>query len=186
MSDPRLSDDDLIRAFRHEGDRAALNGLIRRHVGWVRAMIYGMVLNDADADELSQEVLVRAIRGLPRFRGDARFSTWLRRIATNTVRTFLARASRPASRAHHCLREHADARAATPEQSAIAAELDERITEALGSLSPPLRAAIVLTAIEGVAVRAAARIENCSVATMYWRVHKARRILKKRLAQCSP
>ena len=74
MGDPGLSDDDLIRAFRHEGDRTALNGLIRRHVGWVRAMIYGMVLNDADADELSQEAFVRAIRGLPQFRGDARFS----------------------------------------------------------------------------------------------------------------
>ena len=184
MSNPRLSDDELIRAFRHEGDPAALDGLIRRHVGWVRAMIYGMVLNDADADELSQEVFIRAIRGLPRFRGEARFSTWLRRIATNAVRTFLARAPRPAP-AGDCLTQHADARSATAEQSAIAAELDRRITEALGSLSPPLRAAIVLTAIEGVEVREAARIENCPVATMYWRVHKARRILKKRLARTS-
>jgi RNA polymerase sigma-70 factor (ECF subfamily) len=183
MSDPGLSDDELIRAFRHDGDRTALNELIRRHVGWVRAMIYGMVLNDADADELSQEVFVRAIRGLGQFRGDARFSTWLRRIATNTVRSFLARAARPAPLADSRLTEHADARAATPEQSAIAAELDQRITEALGSLSPPLRAAIVLTAIEGVPVREAARIENCPVATMYWRVHKARKILKQRLAR---
>jgi RNA polymerase sigma-70 factor (ECF subfamily) len=186
MSDPRPSDDELIRAFRHEGDRTALNELILRHVGWVRAMIYGMVLNDADADELSQEVFVRAIRGLPRFRGDARFSTWLRRIATNTVRTFRASASRPAAPTEDCLAEHADARADTPEQLAVADELDERITEALGSLSPPLRAAIVLTAIEGVAVREAARIENCPVATMYWRIHKARRILKKRLARYLP
>lgn len=185
MSDSRPSDEDLVQAYRNEGDRTALDGLVLRHLGRVRAMIYAMVLNDADAEELTQEVFVRAIRGLPRFRGHARFSTWLCRIAINTVRSFLAKGHPRAAADAGSLAEQPDVRVAAPEQSAIAGELDDQITEALGSLSPPLRTAIVLTAIEGIAVPEAARMENCPAATMYWRVHKARKILRKRLARDS-
>ena len=183
MSDPRLSDEDLIRIFGNDGDRAALDRLVCRHLGRVRAMVFAMVLNDADADDLTQEVFIRAVRGLPQFAGRARFSTWISRIAMNTVRTFWARSDRPAQATGDRLAQCVDGRVATPDESAMADELDGQITAALAALSRPLRAAIVLTALEGVPVREAARIENCTVPTMYWRVHKARKILQRRLAR---
>ena len=183
MSDPRLSDEDLARIFRNEGDQGALDRLVRRHLSRVRAMVFAMVLNEADADDLTQEVFVRAIRGLPRFAGRARFSTWISRIAMNTVRTFWAKRAGPVRAADDRLVECASGRVTAPDASAMAGELDSQITAALATLSPPLRAAIVLTALEGVPAREAARIENCTVPTMYWRVHKARKILRKQLAR---
>jgi RNA polymerase sigma-70 factor (ECF subfamily) len=63
----------------------------------------------------------------------------------------------------------------------MARELDADIEAALASLPVTLRAAIVLTAIHGMDGREAARIEGCAAATMYWRVHKARKMLKRQL-----
>ncbi len=77
--------------------------------------------------------------------------------------------------------DRADGRASTSEQLAMAGELNDAITTAVVSLTPTLRAAVVLTMLQGLGVREAANIEGCTAATMYWRVHKARKILKKQL-----
>jgi RNA polymerase sigma-70 factor (ECF subfamily) len=61
------------------------------------------------------------------------------------------------------------------------AELDGQIRAALSELSPKLRAAIVLASVEGFGAREAARIEGCTTATMYWRIHQARKELRHRL-----
>ena len=63
----------------------------------------------------------------------------------------------------------------------FAKELDSEIESALASLSPKLRAAIVLTSVQGLDVKEAARIEGCTTATLYWRIHQARRQLRSRL-----
>ena len=147
----------------------------------VRATIYAMVLNDADADDLSQEVFVRVIRGLRGFRGKAKFSTWLYATTMNTVRSFLSRPPGSQRVADDVLKAQADGREGGPDTAAMAGELDGQIAAALGSLPPQLRAAVVLTAVQGIGIREAARVERCAVPTMYWRLHKARKLLKKRL-----
>ena len=63
----------------------------------------------------------------------------------------------------------------------MAGELNGAITAAVGSLPPSLRAAVVLTTVHGLGVRQASKIAGCTRATMYWRIHKARKILKQRL-----
>ena len=60
-------------------------------------------------------------------------------------------------------------------------EVLAEVDRALRDLSPKLRAAIVLTAIQQLSPSEAAGVENCSTATMYWRVHQARKLLKQRL-----
>ena len=65
----------------------------------------------------------------------------------------------------------------------MANETDAEVKRALASLSSPLRSAITLTAIQGLNVKEAARIDGCMTATMYWRVHEARKQLKKRLGR---
>lgn len=74
----KLSDEDLIARFRETQCRAAIDELVRRYLGNIRAMIYPMVLNHTSADDLTQEVFLRAWKGLKGFRAEARFSTWLR------------------------------------------------------------------------------------------------------------
>lgn len=183
MSDSPQCEDYLIAALAGSVEVPVDDALVRRHVGDIRAMIYPMVLNDADADDLTQEVLLRVVRGIDRFRGEAQFSTWLYRITLNTVRNFLSRQNRRQVASDEALDDRADRRADLPEELAMAGELDGAIASALQSLSPTLRAAIVLTTLQGLGVREAARIEECSTATMYWRVHKARKLLERDLAR---
>ncbi len=177
------SDEQLVASYQRTRRRQDLDVLLGRYTGRLRGMIYAMVLNHADADDLTQEVLLRAIRGLPRFAGQSRFSTWLYRVALNTTHRFLER--RAGSPVHTAapLPNPATAHADRPDRKAIQAEMNRQITAALAELSPPLRAAMVLTVLEGMPASEAARIEQCSRATMYWRVHQARKILTQRLAK---
>jgi RNA polymerase sigma-70 factor (ECF subfamily) len=69
----------------------------------VRSMLYQMVLNDADADDLTQEVFLRVVRGLGQFDGRARFPTWLYRIVMNTARTFLGKKGKSPAHPGDCL-----------------------------------------------------------------------------------
>ena len=175
------SDADLVAAFSQAGRSDCLDELIRRHIGGVRAMVAHMVLNDADADDLTQEVFLRAARGLPSFRGDARFSTWLYGIAMNVTRGFLKRKGARVVYSSDRLPEPLNTPAPGAADELMGRELEARITAAVASLPPSLRAAIVLTSLHGLDEREAARAEGCSVPAMYWRVHAARKILKKRL-----
>jgi DNA-directed RNA polymerase specialized sigma24 family protein len=66
---------------------------------------------------------------------------------------------------------------------AAAREDDRRVRAALERLRPGLRRALVLTVMEGMSVEEAARAEGCVKATMYWRVHQARKVLKAELSR---
>jgi RNA polymerase sigma-70 factor (ECF subfamily) len=175
-----ITDEQLIDQYRDTGEMRWFNDLVTRHVGRIRAMVYPMVLNDADADELTQEIFMRVVKGLAGFSGKARFSSWLYRIAVNTANSFLRK--RGTSPIEHRSEppDRADG-SGGPAENLSAVEMDGRIEKAMAGLSPSLRGAITLTAIQGMSVRDAARAQGCLRATMYWRVHAARRILKAKL-----
>ena len=165
--------------FKTSGAPELLDELARRHLRQVRNMLFHMVLNQADADDLAQEVLLRAFRGLGQFDGRARFSTWLYTITLNTARTFLARRARvpvvpTASPVDAAIPAHQ-----TASSRVLGNELDDRISAGLASLSPKLRAALVLTVIHELDVSDVAAVEGCTAATVYWRVYQARKQLRK-------
>jgi RNA polymerase sigma-70 factor (ECF subfamily) len=85
------ADEHLVRQYVESGELRLFDTLVRRHIAKVRAMIYPMVLNDADADELTQEVFCRVIDGIHSFNHRAAFATWLPRITMNTTCNFLKR-----------------------------------------------------------------------------------------------
>ena len=89
MARPEARDDAaLILAVREHDDRDAFAELVRRHQSRVRAVLLRMVRGDAAlADDLAQETFVLAWRNLRHFRFEARFSTWLYRIAFNAWQT---------------------------------------------------------------------------------------------------
>lgn len=179
-----LTDEELIARYRDSGDLQHLDVLVQRHVGGVRAMIYPMVLNATDADDVTQDVFLSVARNLARFEGRARFKTWLHRIAVRAAIDFLRRrACRPAEGAGEaCVPPLADG-AAGPDAQAVLREEHGRVTRALAGLPPHLRSAITLTILEGHPVREAARLAGCLPATLYWRVHEARRRLKRELGE---
>jgi RNA polymerase sigma-70 factor (ECF subfamily) len=174
-------DEQLVSRYKETGEIRFFDELVRGHLGRVRSMVYPMVLNHADADEVTQEVFLRVVRSMDRFRQRTQFSSWLHRITMNTTYSFLrARSRRPIT--WHADPPRQEASQADPAAHLAGREHDGEIGEALRALSPKLRAAITLTAIQGMPVKDAARAAGCPVATLYWRVHEARKILKKRLS----
>ena len=178
-----LADEHLVREYVESGELRHFDTLVRRHIPKVRAMIYPMVLNDADADELTQEVFCRVIDGIHGFGHRSAFATWLHRITMNTTRNFLKRRTRNPVEHRETPPDSPGARHAHPDERAMAREDDAQLTAALAELSPALRSAIVLTTIHGMSVREAAQAEGCLTATLYWRVHQARKLLRVRLSE---
>ncbi len=176
------SDEELIAAYRASPSGEMLDELVRRHLRRVRALVFQMVLDDAAADDLTQEVFLRVFRHLASFNGRSRFSTWLYRVAMNTTHSYLASQRRSRVESWDDLPPQCD-RAATPERALLDAELGREVQRALEELPSRLRAAIVLTVLQGLDAKEAARIEGCTVATMYWRVHQARKRLARRLEE---
>jgi RNA polymerase sigma-70 factor (ECF subfamily) len=174
-----LADEQLVKQYVESGEMRHFDELVNRYVRKVRAMIYPIVLHDADADDLTQEVFLRVSNGLSRFRGEAQFSTWLYRIAMNTTHGFLRRKSRNPVATYEDPPEVEDAMA--PDRLAMAGESAVLVDRAMARLSPGLRTAITLVVLNGMSVSEAAHAEGCLTATMYWRIHEARRILKKEL-----
>lgn len=175
------SDDQILDEYSRTRDKKHLGELVSRHVGKVRAMIYPMVLNDADADDLTQEVFL-VMNGISGFKREASFSTWLYRITVNTTHTFLNRAYRNRKRLEFRdeIPDHVDGRE-SPSGIAEGNETNRMVSAALASLPDHLRLAITLTVINGMTPKEAAHAEGCLTATMYWRIHEARRMLKQKL-----
>src|SRR6201993_5007150 len=67
------------------GDRGALEKLVLRHQAWIYNIAIRMVFHPQDAEEVTQEVLIKAITRLSTFQGNSQFRTWLYRIAANHV-----------------------------------------------------------------------------------------------------
>jgi len=177
------SDEQLVAAWRQSGDRGPLETLAARHVATVRRMVHSMTIDDTLTDDLVQEVFLKAFRRLGSFEGRARFTTWLYRIAMNTVHDAVARRLRAPIDARASLPLDAVARIDPPDALAERAEFDGTVGRALARLPPKFRAAIVLVAIEELDPADAARIEGCTRATIYWRLHEARKRLAASLRE---
>ncbi len=177
-----VSDEELIATIRSGGESGLLDQLIQRHLPAVRSTLFQMTCDDAAADDLTQEVFLRALRGLAGFDGRAKFSTWLFRISKNAALTYLERQTRVRL---GCEADAADcvAEGSAPDSRLLTDELTADIEQALSELSPTLRAAIVLTSLQGLSPAEAAEIEECTAATMYWRIHEARKQLRHRLKE---
>ena len=136
--------------------------------------------SESVADDITQDVFLSALGGLSNFRHKAKFSTWLCRIALNTTYSYLRTEKR--SPISYCRELSEDcSREPSPEATVLCAELDGEVRAALSELSPKLRAAIVLTSLDQLDAKEAAQIEGCTIATMYWRIHQARKKLRHRL-----
>jgi len=177
---PSPSDEQLAADYQRSGETSVLEELARRHLPRVSSLVSQIVLDPAAAEDVTQEVFLRAFRQLGSFRGKSSFATWLYRVALNTAYSYLNRRGKSLVEYRGSL-HGPDTSRTSPEGPVLEAELDGEIQAALAELSPKLRAAIVLTSIQGLKAAEAAKIEGCNIATMYWRIHQARKLLHRRL-----
>jgi RNA polymerase sigma-70 factor (ECF subfamily) len=168
-----------------QGDHAAFENLMKSHQRMIYAVAYRMTGSMPDAEDLTQEAFIRAFRQLSSFRGDAKFSSWLCRVAMNACLNWRQRESRR-DEVH---RKWADD--ALPESGAPAVEESTpantaTVQAALERLPAPQRAAIILTVYDEMNHAEAARVLGCSEATVSWRVFAARAKLKRWLKGRQP
>jgi RNA polymerase sigma-70 factor (ECF subfamily) len=175
------SEQELIRRAR-AGDEDAFAELVVGHADRVYGALRRFGLDRDEADEVAQEVFVRAWRGLARFEERARFSTWLYRIAFNEAQRRLSR--RPAARAEPepdrpdpvvSLPESPDL---GPEAQTLDREFERTLDRALGRLPPELRAAVVLRDVEGLSTHEAAEVAGIREAAFKSRLHRGRMQLR--------
>ena len=140
-------DDARLTKAAQAGDRRALEELLRRHQDQIYAICRRLAGNDADGQDATQEALIAIVRGLPRFGGKAKFSTWAYRVATNAALDELRRRSRrPVPSAAD--RDDGPAAAATADDPAsVAVRLD--LDAALAQLPEEFRAPVVLRDMAG-------------------------------------
>ncbi len=158
-------DPQTIAAAR-AGDMGAFAELVRRYQADVWRMCLHVLQDPNQADDVTQDAFVRAFRFLRRFRGDAKFSTWLFSIARNCAMDEIRRAGR---RRRVAQRAEAE-RPPKSEELGLALE----IREALASLPLALREPVVLIDVFGMSYREAARLLKVPEGTVKSRVHRAR------------
>lgn len=173
-----MNDEELLKQFRESKEPALLEELIRRNFDRVYRFVASMLGKQDDVDDLVQSVLLNVVRNIDQFRGESRFSTWIYQITANRVRRHweTAQKSFPVLDPHEM-----DCVCVSGVDALEAEELKSLLDTAIAELSPALRAAILLTCVEGLSPEEAAQVEGCSAANIHWRVHKARKILKEKL-----
>lgn len=155
-----------------EGDPGAFESLVRRYQQMIYALAFRMTGSAADAKDLTQETFIRAHGQLASFRVDAKFSSWLYRIATNQCINWRRQAAR-LDKLHNdwgAQQEHG--------ASSEDPELAIKVQNALLKLNPKQRAAVVLTTYDGLNHAEAAVALGCSETTVSWRLFTARAKLK--------
>lgn len=172
----------LVDAAR-DGDRAALDDLVRVTYGGAYTLAYRLTGNEDDARDVVQDAYLRAYRGLRRFRGDAQFTTWLYRITANCSANLLAKRARHRTEPLAEDEQVIDIRPEVdPEQRLAGSDERARVAAALAQLPWRLRQVIVLRDIYDLAHGAIAKELGITEAAAKVRLHRARRKLRDILA----
>ncbi|HEV2088988.1 MAG TPA: RNA polymerase sigma factor SigE [Cryptosporangiaceae bacterium] len=159
--------------------------VVRTHSARVHRLAYRLTGNQADAEDLTQEVFVRVFRALGGYRPGT-FEGWLHRITTNL---FLDGARRRARIRFEALPEDAErvpGRERSPEQAYSDDNLDDDVQRALDALPPDFRAAVVLCDIEGLSYQEVAATLGVKLGTVRSRIHRGRSLLRDALAHRAP
>ena len=182
---PSITDEgELIRRCR-EGDRVACDQLYRDHRRFVAANLYRVLGDRGELDDLIQEVFVVAFRGIERFRGEAKLTTWLYRICVNVALGRLRSRGRkpiPVPQAEPVgIQEKSDDD--SPERLMERREDVARVYRLLDRLAPKKRIVIVLHEIQGLDIAEIADIVRAPLITVRTRLHYARKEFYRMVAE---
>jgi RNA polymerase sigma-70 factor (ECF subfamily) len=182
-NNPHLSADGLVARAR-AGDRSAFDELVLRYRARIYALSLHLTGNDSDADDVTQEVFLKAYQKLDRFEGRSQFFTWVYRMAVN--RSLNAKRDRTRRRESALEDPRIELAVAVdahgnPDRAAELRQSYARLLAALDHLPHAMRATVVLVALQGMSHQEAAVIQACSPGTIAWRIFVARQRLQQAL-----
>jgi len=182
------STDEELVARSVRGDAESFNQLILRWERPIYALAYRTLGRDEDARDICQETFLRAYRALPKFRGQAKFSSWLYRIALNLCRDLMRRERRtPVVQAPEDMDLLDLAAANEPSESiedlVARKDMTARVERAMERLPEEQRTAIVLKEYHGLTFQEIADLVGCPLSTVKTRLYQGLTVLRRELAK---
>ena len=158
-SDRDLDDEAPLVARIQAGERAAFAEVVKRHRGAVLRLVRGWVASDAEAEDLTQQTFLSALRAIETFRGEARLATWLHRIALNTAKNH----ARDEKRTRSVSIEEVELITNALGTGRMAArEAKRKLAAALADLPAKQRLVVELRLVHELSFKAIAEIAACS------------------------
>jgi len=185
-----VSDQELVlRAQQH--DRKAFDILMERYQGRIYALLYHMTSNKQDAEDLLQDVFLKAFKALPKFKGNSSFYTWVYRIGVNSAINFTKKRKRKQAMSLDDLDmriEHDPALVQmssqdTPDRSLNLKDLQIKLNAALQTLSENHRTVVVMHDVQGLPHHEIGKVLGVSSGTVRSRLFYARRQLQAELSE---
>jgi len=174
-----------------ERDEQAFNEIVRLYGDKVFSLVYRMIGSRAEAEDIAQEVFITVFKTIDGFRGEAKFSTWLLRIAANQSKNrikYLARRATDPERdgdgdgAEGAVASHIAplaARIEAPDVMMEAAELDGLLQRAIADLDEEQRLLVVLRDVEELSYEEIGEVTGLPEGTIKSRLHRARMAIKE-------
>ncbi len=181
------TDEELV-ARSMSGDADSFNELILRWERPIYALAYRTIGREEDARDVCQETFLRAFRALPGFRGQAKFSSWLYRIALNLCRDWVRRERRaPVVQAPEDTDLMELAAAAEPSESiedlVARKDMTRAVERIMATLPEEQRTAIVLKEYHGLTFQEIAELVGCPLSTVKTRLYQGLNVLRRELAK---
>ena len=185
---PVVEEQELVKRAR-QGDLSAYDDLVRRYQERIYATLYHMTSNHEDANDLAQEAFIKAFQALKTFKGGSSFYTWVYRIAVNKTINFLKQRKNRSQMSLNDLDFNAEhdpdlvalVSEKTPRREAGLAELQEKLNEAMQTLSEAHRLVVTLHDVQGLSHEEIAKIMDCNIGTVRSRLFYARQQLQGQL-----
>jgi RNA polymerase sigma-70 factor (ECF subfamily) len=171
--------DSTVMERARAGDLDALGKVIRHYDADLRALAYRLLGDRDRMDDVLQDAYVKAIRAFPRFRGESTLATWLYRIVYNACLDELDKSRR----VRVLPLEHAGDRPDPGPLVAEAVPARTALAEALATLAPPDRAAVLLVDAQGFDYESAGEVLGVPAGTIASRLNRARRVLRRALGE---
>lgn len=177
-----------------KGNVASYDVLIRYHYTKLYGLVYNMTSNNEDAEDLLQEIFLKAYQSLPRFKGNSSFYTWLYRIAINRSINFIKRRKKRQTlsldQVDGAVERDPDyvdlSSRESPFRDMTLTELQEKLNKALLTLSEKHRTVVILHDIQGIPHQEIADMLKCSQGTVRSRLFYARKQLQVELSEFTP
>jgi RNA polymerase sigma-70 factor (ECF subfamily) len=192
MRDPR---NDQLLARLQAGDESALADLADAYSAKIYQLAFRYLRNKEDAEEVTQDVLLKVYRNVAAFRGDAALSSWIYRITFNSAMSRLrtARYQRSQDEERQITTMDSESTSSTPrvdvadwsdmaDEQILRSQLRERVMHAILALPAIYRAPVVLRDIHGMSTEEASAMLKVKDQTLKSRLHRGRLILRKQLA----